>query len=316
MTATSPTPSAVAVVSQVYDDFSAPGGYTLADYASRWSNPFGPGEMGLQDTRAFVDGEVHLSAVPFRTAADESVFDHLKYMACSTATFPVPSTGSVLFTTTMTAQTPGADGGRIIHGTYLRSGRPYQAAALQGQQAGAVMNVVDFATGQLFDWFLAGDTAFALIERLPSVVTGNTTDPHSPEFVGTDKMYTQIIAEFPVGAGRHEVGIRFSRNTTTGSADWYLDGAAVAHVDHVGIPLDRQGVDYTGTYPSLGPGEEVAPKLDSLAVAHGLFSMLDAFPFGHPDAPDEAVSIPLEERRWGQGVAATFGAFRVETLTA
>ena len=30
------------------------------------------------------------------------------------------------------------------------------------------MNMVDFCTGQLFDWFVAGKTAFALIERLPA----------------------------------------------------------------------------------------------------------------------------------------------------
>ena len=35
------------------------------------------------------------------------------------------------------------------------------------------MNVLDFCTGQVFDWFIASDTAFALIERVPTVVTGN-----------------------------------------------------------------------------------------------------------------------------------------------
>jgi hypothetical protein len=40
-----------------------------------------------------------------------------------------------------------------------------------------VMNVLDFCTGQLFDWFVASDTAFALIERLPSTVTGNVSNP-------------------------------------------------------------------------------------------------------------------------------------------
>jgi hypothetical protein len=49
----------------------------------------------------------------------------------------------------------------------------YTAWRLQGQQAGVVMNVLDFCTGQVFDWFIASDTAFALIERLPTVVTGN-----------------------------------------------------------------------------------------------------------------------------------------------
>ncbi len=44
--------------------------------------------------------------------------------------------------------------------------RPITARLLQGQQAALVMNVLDFCTGQLFDWFISSDTAFALIERL------------------------------------------------------------------------------------------------------------------------------------------------------
>ena len=43
--------------------------------------------------------------------------------------------------------------------------------AHKGQQAGVVLNMVNFQTGQLFDWFVGEDTAFALIERLPSNVT-------------------------------------------------------------------------------------------------------------------------------------------------
>jgi hypothetical protein len=42
--------------------------------------------------------------------------------------------------------------------------------------------MIDFYTGQLFDWFVSGNTAFTLTERLSSAVTG------SPLFVGRDKM--------------------------------------------------------------------------------------------------------------------------------
>jgi hypothetical protein len=46
--------------------------------------------------------------------------------------------------------------------------------------------MINFETGQLFDWFISEDKAFALIERLPSNVTGN---------LGTDLdlVYTKII---------------------------------------------------------------------------------------------------------------------------
>lgn len=51
-----------------------------------------------------------------------------------------------------------------------------------------MLNVINFQTGQLFDWFVSGGQVFALIERLPSSVTGGTG-------VGPDLMYAQIIKE-------------------------------------------------------------------------------------------------------------------------
>ena len=214
------------------------------------------------------------------------------------------------------ASTPGTQPGRVIHGTYIATGAPYAEPTLEGQQAGAVMNVVDFATGQLFDWFISGTTAFALIERLPSNVTGNTTDTSSPDYVGREKMYTQIIREVPITPGvAHRVSIRFSRNAGGSSVDFFLNDALVAHVDRVGVPLDVQGQPYTDLWPSLGAGEELAGKINNLVIGHGLFSLLDAFPFQHPEAPELAVSIPISERAFGQGAIASFDDFKVKTTT-
>jgi hypothetical protein len=299
---------------EVYDSFTKPGGYTLADYQAKWSNPYGPGEMALNDTRSFKGNSFNVSAVPFQTGADFSVYDHLKYIAISNKAFPVPDDGSVEISSTIRATTPGTQPGRVIHGHYIQSGAPYAEPTLEGQQAGAVMNVVDFTTGQLFDWFVSGSTAFALIERLPSNVTGNTNDPNDPNYVGLDKAYTQIITEIPASSAAHDVSIRYSRDNG-GSVDFSFDGALVAHEDHVGVPLDQQGVPFTGIYPSLGPGEELGGKIDSLVIGHGLFSLLDAFPFQHPDAPELAVSIPLSQRLFGQGARARFDDFRVKTVT-
>lgn len=300
---------------EVYDSFAKTGGYTMADYQAKWTNPYGLGEMALGDTRSFKGNAFNISAVPFRTAYDFSVYDHLKYIAISKKAFPVPTNGSVEFSSTIKASTPGTQPGRVIHGTYVDSGLPYAEPTLEGQQAGAVMNMVDFRTGQLFDWFVSGHSAFALIERLPSSVTGNTSDPSSPEYVGRDKMYTQIVKEIPSSPGAHQVSIRFSRSASGGSVDYFFDGSLVAHVDHVGVPLDQQGVPFTGIYPSLGAGEDLGSKIDSLVIGHGLFSLLDAFPFQHPEAPELTVSIPLSERIFGQGAAASFDDFRVKTVT-
>jgi hypothetical protein len=300
----------------LYDSFQKAGGYTLADYNAKWSNPYGLGEMALSDTRNFAGNAFNVSAAPFQTAYDFSVYDHLKYIGISKQAFPVPADGAVEISSTIKAATPGTVPGRIIHGTYTQSGAPYAQPTLEGQQAGAVMNVIDFGTGQLFDWFVAGSTAFALIERLPSNVTGNTTDTSSPDYVGRSKMYTQIIREVPAAPGvPHRVSIRFSRNASGSAADYFLDDALVAHVAHVGVPLDVQGVPYTGTYPSLGAGEELGSKINSLAIGHGLFSLLDAFPFQHPEAPELSVSVPLSERAFGQGAIATFDDFKVKTTT-
>ncbi len=294
----------------VYDDFEKAGGYTLDDYFTKWSNPYGPGEMAVRETRAFPHGKLFVDAAPFRTSADFSVYDHIKYLALSNTTFPVPQNGSIMFSVEINAETPGTIPNYTVLGSYgppgsYPYGAPYSQVVLQGQQAGATLHMLDFATGQLFDWFVASDTAFTLIERLPSSVTG------SPDFVGRDKMYTQIIDEVKIDRGPHTVAIQYSRQGNKSFVEYFLDGKRVSKVQNVGVPLDVQGVKYTGIYPSMGPGEILKDQVNSVAMAHGLFSLIDAFPFQHPDAPELSVSIPVEHRIFGQGARATFDDFKV-----
>jgi hypothetical protein len=218
-----------------------------------------------------------------------------------------------------------------VHGTYgppgsYPNGAPYSATVLQGRQAGAVMNMINFDTGQLFDWFVSGTTAFALIERLPSSVTGA---PGS----GPNEMYTQIIKEVAITPGvAHNVAITYSRGLDEGDSvvEYFLDGRRVAKVKNVGVPLDRQpGQTYTGIYPSYGAGEDLKDELDSFVIGHGTFSLLDAFPFqwgwsfgptgptcdpAWPEVCADSVSIPLTERLFGQGVIGDFDNFTVTTV--
>ena len=310
-----PTTAFAATTSVTYDDFNTPG-FSTSDYAAKWSNPYGPGELAAGATQSFADGRETVAAAPFRTAYDFSVFDHLKYMALANTSFAVPRAGSITFASTMTARTPGIVPGKTITGTYTASGAPYSATLLDSQQAGVVMNVVDFCTGQLFDWFLTENKAAPLIERLPSNVTGNVNNPNCPNatYVGRDEMYTQFIEEIPVGPGPHRMEITFSRQPGGNAfVEYVLDGRKVARIDNIGIPLDRQGESYTGTYPSLGPGEQIGDQIDNLALGHGLFSVLDAFPFQHPDAPELAVSIDPSQRIFGQGAIGTWDDFVVTT---
>jgi hypothetical protein len=296
------------VTTTTYDSFDG----SAADYSSKWANPYGPGEMGVTDTRVHDGATFSLSALPFATGHDFSVFDHIKYLGVSTQQFAVPDKGSVTFSLTIDAETVGTQrDGRVIHGVYGPPGcadtpscaataAPWQAVALEGQQAGATLHMIDFRTGQLFDWFVSGSTAFALIERLPATVIG------SPDGGTRETMYTQIVKEVPIGPGPHRVSITFFRDSGSSYVDYVIDGKRVARVGKVGVPLDVQNVSYTGIYPSLGRGERLDDQVDSVAIGHGLFSLLDAFPFQHPDVPELSVSVPLSERLFGQGAAASF----------
>ena len=314
----------------IYDDFSS-------GTNAKWSNPYGPGETAIGDVNhreTFPNGVERVRAVPFETGYDYSVYDHLKYMEVSTAAFSVPAKGSVEFSSDMSADTPGTITPLVQHGIYGPSyswidpnapprAPDYSANVLQGQQAGVVMNMVDFCTGQLFDWFLSGNSAFTLIERLPTNVTGNTLNPSCPgaEYVGRDKMYTQIVDEVSVGSGAHHVAIRYSAKDN--SVEYRLDGRLITKVKNVGIPLDRQNRAYTGTYPSLGAGESLAGKIHSFSIGHGLFSLIDAFPYQHPESPEGSVSIPVgsgnpadagRARLFGQGADGTWDNFVVTTI--
>lgn len=300
----------------VYDSFDEPG-YDLGTYSSKWNNGFGLGEMAVEDTRSFDGSSFSVSALPFQTAFDFSVFDHIKYLALSNQAFAVPSKGSVTFSATIDATVVGTRAeGRTLHGVYGPPGcaevpacadaaEPWEAIALEGQQAGATLHMIDLATGQLFDWFVSGSTAFALIERLPATVIGSPTG-------GTiDTIYTQIVKEVEIGPGPHEVSITFFRDAGKSYVDYGLDGKRVARIEKVGVPLDEQNERFTGIYPSLGPGEELRSQVNFVVIGHGLFSLLDAFPFQHPDAPELSVSIPISERIFGQGAGATFDDFVV-----
>ena len=123
-------------------------------------------------------------------------------------------------------------------------------------------------------------------------------------------MYTQFIEEVPVSPGvAHRMAITFARQPNGESSVTYrLDGKKVATVRNVGIPLDKQDGKLTGTYPSLGPGEHVGSQINSLTLAHGLFSVVDPFPFQHPEAPELAVNIDPAQRIFGQGASGTWDA--------
>ncbi len=279
------------------------------EYNAKWAAPYGPGEGSV----SYGTNTVTVDAAPFTTGYDFSVFDHLKYIRVSSTPFSVPASGSLEFSVQIDADTPGTQEGRVVHGCYGPPGsyvpgcaQPFTQVVREGQQAGVVLNMINFQTGQLFDWFVSSGKVFALIERLPTSVTGSPGTP-------IEKAYTQIIKEAPVAGRKHTVSIRYSRGGGESKVEYFLDGKLFTSVDKVGIPLDVQGHEFTGYAPSLGSGEQL--DLNSFVIGHGLFSLLDAFPYQDFSRPDLSVSIPLSERLFGQGAIGTFKKFQVTTKT-
>jgi hypothetical protein len=295
--------------------------HSLDEYASKWETPMGRGEMAVGGTlKVDQDGVLNIGAVPYRTSADE-IHDHAKYFAASHEKFAMPKSGSLQFSADIRATTPGTEPGRVIHGHYTDTpdgSRPYAQPTIEGQQAALMLDMQNLETAQLFDWFVSGRSAFALIERLPSNVRNPTLSADDPAYVGLEEIHTQIIKVAPLEPGEtHNYAIRYTRDATQSFVEYLLDGELFARVDHVGIPLDTQGAEYTGIYPSYNnaPGEEVGPRMDTFVMAHGLYSVIDAFPFQHPDAPELAVSVPVSERLFGQGAQGRFSKFEVTTVS-
>ena len=294
----------------VYDTFTKPGGdYNLTDYSKKWVNLFGLGDIALNDTRRFHDGTFSVSSIPYKLTAD-NVYDVLKYVAYSKESFPVPSIGSISFASNIDVKTSGIQPGKIIHGTYTKrpGNPPYVSQPLfESQQAAAVMNVVNFYSGQIFDIFVSSHSALAWYERLPSSLTG------SPLNVSVSKIFSQIVKEIPISPGPHAIEITYTRYSDTSTVQYFIDGVEFAKVVDVGVPLNIQNVPYTGLYPSVGPGEKLVNLIDSFVFGHGLLSLVAPFPFNYPAIPSLYVSIPASERIFGQGTAAKYRDFTVTT---
>ncbi len=278
----------------------------LQEYHSKWINPYGPGEMAVGGVTDVKDGKLILQATPFRTSYDYSVYDHIKYLGIATQNFNIPDDGTLTFTTDIWSETPGVIPGLTMEGTFMQTGAPYRASVLVGQQAGATIHLIDFATGQLFDWFVSGNKVFCLAERLPSSITG------SPIPAGRNEMYTTILKEWTVDSGMNNYGFTYHRHPgKRDSVDFLLNGEVVLSLTNIGIPPDKQGMDII-TYPALGNGEILDSQIHSFSLGHGMFSLLDAFPFQHPESPELSVSIPVANRIFGQGVSAKFDNFVVK----
>lgn len=315
----------------IYEDFDAPE-YTIEDdYIWNLSNFGGkwmdcvflgfPCEPQAVNEREVENGRFHVKATPFTLTMDDTL-DHIKYFAISSATFAVPEHGSLTFSADIEAKTPGTNPARTVCPTDQPG---CTRTVLEGQQASATLHMINFdptsqAAGQLMDWLVSENKAFALTERLLAPLSA----------VGLEGGYTQIIGEFDITPGlSHNYAIRYTRSDSGDKVEWLLDGKVVAKQHKVGIPLDVQNKNLELEWPSApgATGSLLKDGMDNMTLAHGLFSLLDDYPFtsgmapGDPnydpalDFSDYFVSYPPGERLFDQGAEAWFDNFTVVTET-
>jgi hypothetical protein len=119
------------------------------------------------------------------------------------------------------------------------------------------------------------DKAYALSERL---FTEGEAD--------INEAYTQIVGVIDIPAGVNEFGIRYTRKPGNGvdKVEWLINGEVVVQNRKAGVPLDQQAPGKYKSkpliYPSVGPGEPVKTEMQTMIFGHGIFSLLDVFPFG------------------------------------
>lgn len=221
-----------------------------------------------------------------------------------------------MFSMDMEVQTPGAVPGRVMHATEVETGDAVTYDMLEGRQASATLHMLNFhETGQLMDWLVSGTKAIALTERL-----------FTEGVAGIDKTYTQIIGEVDIEPGQHNYAIRYTRGNGSGvdKAEWIIDGEVVFQQHKVGVPLDKQRKGYYKrkpiTDPSQGPGEILKKQMNTMIFGHGVFSLLDVYPYQQAAGPSVTIPVgPLDPnpdgsvstRLWGQGVIATYDNAKV-----
>jgi len=291
---TSPPPGSTTRVDR-YDDFS-----DGSEYEARWFDVgdfVGSTEPEAAESRGFAGGVLQIEATPFTTSHDNAL-DHMKYFAVSTKSYEVPLRGWVEVFADVRAITPGTTPDRVVPATGRR--------LLQGQQAAATLHLLDAGdSGLRFAWYISSDRAFALYERLP--LDGSCD---------LERSFSQIVFELPITPGTHNFGIRYLRNIGAqpfaDKVDWVMDGQVRARVRGAGIPLVSTPPSPPITFAAQGPGEALDARMNRLSIGHGLASMVDVFPFNQCSTGQ--VSIPREQRLFGQGAVATFDNFVVTTV--
>ena len=239
-----------------------------------------PGESGLH---LVTGGSNETTGEPAFSKDLGGPFGHLKWFASTRRQFD-PTPGILRF---------GFRGGARILGV---DGHPYgdgvTDAGSDMRLGSLVLNVMDFTSGMVFDFWMCNEAIYPYYERIPvpgsvEEVFGQTCDP---------------VRRHPSAV--HDLAIEIDAGA--GTAAWEVDGEVIATADNIGRP-------HPGWSTALHHGGQPADaRLGPLVASMGLMTLLDA---SLPPSEQGLVDLGVPYRHpgsfhggphlFGQGVEAT-----------
>ncbi|EGG21583.1 hypothetical protein DFA_01469 [Cavenderia fasciculata] len=227
------------------------------------------GNQGIQSiVKEGGSGFLRIDSNPF-TLTHPSVLDHVKWLALTKESVAVPENGSLTCSFKVRANTLGAD--RHPFGDAIRDAKNDPRLAM------GVVNSLDFETMLVADFAMAGNSLYAIYERLP--------------FAKGD--YASFTYMIPIAtdidpAAFLDLAITWDHPTKT--VRWIVGGKVVYQVDRIGYQISREYVAV-----DRGGVEELAfPR--SISCGFGTFSLLDSAETCHIDSTSSSMSSSLGKR--------------------
>jgi hypothetical protein len=146
--------------------------------------------------------------------------------------------------------------------TFGTRAQPFGPAVLDPDDdlrlASVAMNVIDFETYMVFDFWLTNEHIYAYYERLP---------------FGREQLGNYASFSYAIPVARRHAGdmqhLRISYDKAAGQVQWFIDDEEVFHVDRLGYRIGRRDmtIDHGGTETLASPRQ--------LDCGMGMFTLLD-----------------------------------------
>ncbi|MCM2393724.1 DUF6081 family protein [Streptomyces albipurpureus] len=225
---------------RVYDAFQGPGpdreAWTYLEYPMPDGPPWRCCDPAAVTTAG--DGTLTVDIPAFRLAHDSvQIMDNPKYLLLSTEDFPLPPGSTVTFTVDMAVTCTGGDPHDYRDGV-------------------AAFNVLDMASGSVFDVAANNDHVWAIHELLPVPGAAGETFTRMVE-----DPFTGVLP----GAGRVR-RCQVVIDTTAGRVDWLVDGKSVHRADGIAPPASvKIGLGVFTLHP-VGPDGTTSLRGQGLSV--------------------------------------------------